>query len=179
MIKFSLILLGGYLLYYGGNIVYDLFLKKEKVLKTDNAEEFSLGDFTELETLSPQQVSIEDVENLNMPNSFLKKEIQPDFSLDEEKPEIEDLRRRFEAEEDMDDFISVEKSSVEVVKSKFHHVEDKEATISEPEVQEIHEPKQEEVESKKTNWKDIMNLSETAVHLVANYQGYKVYQSVM
>jgi hypothetical protein len=35
MLKYSLILIGIYVLYYGGNIVYDLFLKKEKTAVTD------------------------------------------------------------------------------------------------------------------------------------------------
>ena len=34
MLKYSIILIGIYVLYYGGNIVYDLFLKKEKTAVT-------------------------------------------------------------------------------------------------------------------------------------------------
>lgn len=46
MIKYSLILLGLYFLYYAGNILYDLFLRKEKIIHVDLTEEFSLGDFS-------------------------------------------------------------------------------------------------------------------------------------
>ena len=75
MLKYSLILLGAYLLYYAGNIVYDLFLKKEKTLHTDATEEFSLADFAESESLPPSSIGIEDVENIRTPKSFLKTEI--------------------------------------------------------------------------------------------------------
>jgi hypothetical protein len=49
MLKYSFILLVAYFLYYAGNIVYDLFLKKEKIVHTDATEEFSLADFADNE----------------------------------------------------------------------------------------------------------------------------------
>ena len=51
MIKYSLILLAVYFLYYAGNIVYDLFLKKEKTVQTDSVEEFTGKQYGEHPTL--------------------------------------------------------------------------------------------------------------------------------
>ena len=104
MLKYSLILLGAYFLYYAGNIVYDLFLKKEKTVQTDVAEEYSLGDFAQAENEEPTLIGIEDVENLKTPKSFLKSEpipIQRQNNF-EDNPSLEELRKRFEEEEDLD-----------------------------------------------------------------------------
>ena len=69
MIKFSLLLLTAYVLYYAGNIIYDLFLKKENTTHQEESEVFSLLDFTN-EKENPTMVGIEDVETLNMPRFF-------------------------------------------------------------------------------------------------------------
>ena len=54
MIKFSLLLLTAYVLYYAGNIIYDLFLKKEVTTHHEESEVFSLSDFTN-EKENPKQ----------------------------------------------------------------------------------------------------------------------------
>ena len=150
MIKFSLLLLTAYVLYYAGNIIYDLFLKKEVTTHHEESEVFSLSDFTN-EKENPTTVGIEDVETLNMPKSFNKKEIIPQFSSpNEEILSLEELRQRFESEQDLDDF---------------------------PEVQP--EKEREALKEKDSNWQNILNLSETMVQLVSNIDGHKVYQSTM
>lgn len=102
--KFTMIILGIYILYYAGNIVYDLFLKKTNTLKTDDTEVFSIGDFAERDQPDIIQVGIEDAEPLNVPNSFSPS----DYALEDEpqsvseietEPDIETLRRKFEQEE--------------------------------------------------------------------------------
>lgn len=162
MIKYSFYVLGVYVLYYAGNIVYDLFLKKVKTVQTDVTEEFSIGDYAENNRDSVKQVGIDDVENLNTPNSFHNKELHAEMheSVEEVKPEIEDLRKRFEAEEDLDD-------------SPQEDPEESKEFVQPVSI------KKEEGKPKKSNWEEIMELSETTVQLVANYQGYKVYQSIM
>ena len=53
---------------------------------------------------NPTTVGIEDVETLNMPKSFNKKEIIPQFSSpNEEILSLEELRQRFESEQDLDE----------------------------------------------------------------------------
>ena len=150
MIKFSLLLLTAYVLYYAGNIIYDLFLKKEVTTHHEESEVFSLSDFTN-EKENPTTVGIEDVETLNMPKSFNKKEIIPQFSSpNEEILSLEELRQRFESEQDLDDL---------------------------PEVQP--EKKKEAPKAKDNGWQNILNLSETMVQLVSNIDGHKVYHSTM
>src|SRR5690554_4637724 len=108
MIKFSLLLLTLYVIYYAGNIIYDLFIKKEAVVNQEESEVFSFSDFT-ADKEAPAVVGIEDVENLNMPQSFTKKEIIPKFSpANEERLNLEELRQRFESEQDLDDVLQGE-----------------------------------------------------------------------
>ena len=150
MIKFSLLLLTAYVLYYAGNIVYDLFLKKATTTNQEESEVFSLSDFTD-EKEDATVVGIEDVENLNMPKSFIKKEIMPQLSPDnEERLSLDELRHRFESEQDLNDI-----------------------SVSEP------EKEREALKEKDSNWQNILNLSETMVQLVSNIDGHKVYQSTM
>ncbi|WP_292009672.1 hypothetical protein [Chryseobacterium sp.] len=170
MIKYSLILLGAYFLYYAGNIVYDLFLKKEKIIQTDTTEEFSIVDFAQTETPPPTQIEIEDVEDINTPKSFLRKEFESAKEVSEDvKPEIEDLRRRFEAEQDMDDFNA----------DDIQENEDKNNPFEEAENKEFRSINKEETKIKKTDWKTLLSLSETSVQMVANYEGQKVYHSFL
>ena len=160
MIKFTLVLLGFYFLYYLGNILYDLYFKKDKVLKTETTEEFSVGDFSQTD-VSPTQVEIEDVENVNTPTSFLKNELQSQIQGGEDvKPKIEDLKKRFEAEQDIED---EEAHTIPVTESLNN---------------EVLSTKIEEQETLKADWRSLLKLSETRVELVANYDGQKVYHSI-
>ena len=150
MIKFSLLLLTAYVLYYAGNIIYDLFIKKEATIHQEESEIFSLSDLTDKKE-DPKVVGIEDVENLNTPQSFTKKEIIPKSSSeDEERLSLDELRQRFESEQDLNDI-----------------------SDSEP------EKEKEALKEKDSNWQKILNLSETMVQLVSNIDGHKVYQSTM
>ena len=150
MIKFSVLLLTAYVLYYAGNIIYDLFIKKEATIHQEESEIFSLSDFTDKKE-DPKVVGIEDVENLNTPQSFTKKEIIPKSSSeDEERLSLDELRQRFESEQDLNDI-----------------------SDSEP------EKEKEALKEKDSNWQNILNLSETMVQLVSNIDGHKVYQSTM
>lgn len=150
MIKFSLLLLTAYVLYYAGNIIYDLFIKKEATIHQEESEIFSLSDLTDKKE-DPKVVGIEDVENLNTPQSFTKKEIIPKSSSeDEERLSLDELRQRFESEQDLNDI-----------------------SDSEP------EKEKEALKEKDSNWQNILNLSETMVQLVSNIDGHKVYQSTM
>lgn len=178
MIKYSLILLAAYFLYYAGNILYDLFLKKEKIIHVDLTEEFSIGDFAQRESKPPSTIGIEDVENVNTPKSFLKKELDSQKqSATDEKPDLEELRKRFEVEQDIDDLPSPVN-------------ETKAVTIEESQSDNTSHPQDmpgkaeehfngEKTEPKKSHWKELLNLSETTVQMVANYDGQKVYHSII
>lgn len=170
MIKYSLILLGIYFLYYGANIVYDLYLKKQKTTESDTTEEFSL-DIAENEN-SPTQVNIEDVEDLRIPNSYLKEGFQTNNDeLQEARPDLDDLRSRFESEEDLDD----EHSENSIVQTTEQSLSEANNGKTQPEVT---TNQKEESFSRKNEWKEMLRLSETTVQMVANYDGQKVYSIV-
>ena len=178
MLKYSFILLAVYFLYYAGNIVYDLFLKKEKTVYTDATEEFSLADFAQSESLPPSSIGIEDVENIRTPKSFLKSEIpmsqvQNTF---EENPDLEELRIRFESEQDLDGFDNDE----EAVKSTTENTEAIQSKNNENHQNQIQEEQGLSIQkSNRNKWHQLLNLAETSVQMISHHDGYKVYHSIM
>lgn len=176
MIKYSLILLAAYFLYYAGNILYDLFLKKEKITHVDLTEEFSLGGFAQTDAEPPSRVGIEDVENVSTPKSFLKKELHfPEQSSTNQQPDLEELRKRFEAEQDIGDMPASanDTTAAPVEKSPSDN------TNHSQNMPEEEHSNREKAEPKKSHWKELLNLSETTVQMVANYEGQKVYHSII
>lgn len=161
MIKYSFILLGIYFVYYAGNIVYDLFIQKNKQTETDQTEEFSIGDFAYSEAKEPQNIGIDDVENLITPNSYVKDDMSTDNIFEES--DIDDLRLKFEAEQELDDFDT--NSTKEQLKSQNE--------ISEPIVKDVQK------ESSSSKWYSMLNMAETSVHMIKNIDGQKVYHSIL
>lgn len=159
MEKFAIIIITLYILYYAGNILYDLFLKKETVVKDEESEEFSLTEFAENNSDGVKDIGIEDVENLNTPNSFNKRELEPSITDEsEERQDLESWREKFESEQNID---------------SFHQ-----------NTEEIQSPNNEETNSSlskanKNKWHQMLNLAETSVQLISNNDGYKIYQSMM
>ena len=178
MLKYSFILLAVYFLYYAGNIVYDLFLKKEKTIPTDATEEFSLADFAKSENLPPSSIGIEDVENIRTPKSFLKSEIPISKAQNtfEKNPDLEELRRRFESEQDIDGYDNDDEpvknttENTEVIQSKNN--ENHQNQIQEEQVSSIQK-------SNRNKWHQLLNLAETSVQMISHNDGYKTYQSIM
>ena len=157
--KFIPIILGLYLLYYVGMVIYDLFLKKEKVIEADNNEQnFSLSEFAEQQYQEPISVGIEDVENIRTPKSY--EEIQEPFlSATDENQDIEKLKNKYEDEN------KLEEEEMEIAENKI-----------EPEVQtENKNPSIADKPISNLKIKDILNHINTKVKMVANYDGQKVY----
>ncbi|MBS1549083.1 MAG: hypothetical protein JSS94_04345 [Bacteroidetes bacterium] len=178
MLKYSLILLGAYFLYYAGNIVYDLFLKKEKTLHTDATEEFSLADLGQSENLPPSSIGIEDVENIRTPKSFLKTEIPISQAQNtfEENSDLEELRRRFESEQDLDGFEQLEES----VKNTTENTESIQSKNNENYQNQIQEEQASSIQkSNRNKWYQLINLAETSVQMISHNDGYKIYHSIM
>lgn len=171
MAKFSIILLVLYVIYYAGNILYDLFIKKGHSLITEESDVFSLSDFEEQNRSDVTTVGIEDVENLNTPRSFNKKEFPINDKPSQERQNIDVLRQRFESEQDIDSFDP----------SAINHNNEEEKYQSEiHEDEEIESPKEDKVLAKKANkemFDDFLNLAETLVQLVSNNKGHKVYNA--
>lgn len=197
MIKITLCILAVYLIYYSGNIIYDLFLKKEKENYKVEMEEFSLSEISEQYENLTATIGIEDVENIKTPKSFSKNQI---FSeIREGMGEIQDLdylRERFESEQDLDEFEnSLKNNPVQNENEPFHDEADStEVFIDQKEILSFEKEEKNPVEvfhqspitvdtaqenSRIKEWKSMLNLSETLVQLVANNDGHKIYQSIM
>ena len=196
MIKISLTILAVYLMYYAGNILYDLFLKKERETYKEETEEFSLSEISEQYEDLTATIGIEDVENLNTPKSFNKNPIHSDYTEgNEERQDLEYLRERFESEQDLDEQDNAPKKDSTEIENRLYSdkAESNEAVLDQKEKisDEMENEKPNERESSEAtanidketsrikDWKAMLNLSETMVQMVANYDGYKVYQSIM
>lgn len=196
MIKISLCILAVYLTYYAGNIFYDLFLKKEKEIFKEETEEFSLSEISEQYEDLTKNVGIEDVENLNTPKSFNKNPIYSGITEgNEERQDLEYLRELFEFEQDLNEFDNPSKKDVAENESLSYpeNTESSEASFDQkgkiPDEKEDEKPNERDSLETISNidkesvrikdWKAMLNLSETLVQMVANYDGYKVYQSIM
>ncbi|CAA7197004.1 hypothetical protein [Chryseobacterium potabilaquae] len=160
MAKFTIIVIGLYIVYYIGNIVYDLFLKKENVSSIEESQVFSISDIAKESQEDIQNIEIEDVENLNTPHSFNYQELEyssQDPTILEERPDIDVWRKKFEAEESIDSF-EIEKNVLSKERAESSEIE------------------KNNFEGK---WKKMLNLAETNVQVITNIDGYKVYQSIM
>lgn len=157
--KFIPIILGLYFLYYVGMVIYDLFLKKEKVVEAENSEQnYSISDFAQQNKETPVVVGIEDVENIRTPKSY--EEIQEPFlSATDENQDIEKLKNKYEDEN------KLEEEEMEIAENKI-----------EPEVQTKNKnPSIADKPISNLKIKDILNHINTKVKMVANYDGQKVY----
>ena len=176
MTKFLIILIALYILYYIGNIVYDLFIKKESTLVTEESDVFSLAEFEEQNRDAVTTVGIEDVENLNTPKSFNKKEFQIDTEISEEREDIEVWRQRFESEQNIDSFDSGTLGSVgddnnldEVMGAERNEADlrDEADSIANQNLRKINNDR----------WYQMLNDAETTVQMISNTNGHKVYQA--
>ena len=151
--KFIPIILGLYFLYYVGMVIYDLFLKKEKVVEAENSEQnYSISDFAQQNKETPVVVGIEDVENIRTPKSY--EEIQEPFlSATDENQDIEKLKSKYEDEK------KLEEEEMEIAEEQ---TENKNPSIADKPISNL-------------KIKDILNHINTKVKMVANYDGQKVY----
>ena len=175
MTKFLIILLALYFLYYIGNIVYDLFLKKESTVATEEIDVFSL-DFEEQNRVAITTVGIEDVENLNTPKSFNKKEFQIDPEMSEEREDIEVWRQRFESEQNIDSFDSgiLETVGDDNNLDEVSGTERSEADLRD-EADSIANQNLRKINNDR--WYQMLNDAETTVQMISNMNGHKVYQA--
>lgn len=193
MIKIFLTILAVYLLYYAGNIVYDLFLKKDSSLKEEDSEEYALQEFTENNT-AIKAVTIDDVEHLNTPSSFSTKEL---FSPMEEGPDethnLEGWRRKFESEQDIDAFETDPQIDEQLLESKEVPEDDwveeeivqGTENVTSPNPTSVivdntdSRPENESPALKlKQQFNQFLSLAETQVQVLADRDGFKVYHSI-
>lgn len=197
MIKISLTILAVYLIYYAGNILYDLFLKKEKGVYKEETQEFSLSEISGQYEELTATIGIEDVENIKTPKSFNKKELIPiPVEESDERQDLQSLKKQFESEQNLEKPGSVSQNYTTEIENQSNlkksestdvDFEQREKITKEQDSQKPNAVVQpspitidKDIENSRIKeWKKMLNLSETLVQMVANYEGHKVYQSTM
>ena len=187
MTKFLIILIALYILYYIGNIIYDLFIKKESTLVTEESDVFSLAEFEEQNRDDVTTVGIEDVENLNTPKSFTKREFPVSNGLSEDREDIEVWRQRFESEQNINSFESgilaneeEEIASVKIIEEYSNNQGDTEDeddhnnnTDKSLEAANIQVPRKVD----NAQFREMFNQAETIVQTIEHEDGRKVFQN--
>lgn len=174
MIKIITNIIVVYLLYYAGNMVYDIFLKKDSSGKQDETEEYSLTEFPERDQNEIQQVGIDDVGNINTPNSFNQKEISPDNQeIQDETRDLDHFRKKFESEQDIDEFNSDSGTEEKPEENEQREIEE---DVKNHEKIEIVSAKRISLHKQ---FRNFLNLAETNVQVLSDLDGYKVYQSMI
>lgn len=173
MLKYSLILLAVYVLYYAGNIIYDLFLTKQNKFQDHISDEFSLSEFARDAHHEPRVVSIEDVENLRAPKSFLKSEVFPvtDQNLIKSKEDLEKLKNRFDVEHQVEGSVcATDKTDDEILQNNSENMPLIDCKTPEA---------QKELKKQLEQWNHIVSLAQSSIKVHENIEGHKIYHSVI
>lgn len=174
MTKIIIIIIAVYLLYYAGNIIYDLFLKKDSSTEKEEADEYSLSDLAQNGNV--HEIGIDDVENVAVPASFNKKELFP-IKAEEQADnwDLEQWQKKFETEQDIDSF----EDQPEIREQS----EEQSFTIPEEVQNPQHDENTGKLSTKRKAYQDqfsqFLSLAETSVQVISDYDGYKIYQSVI
>ncbi|WP_277111874.1 hypothetical protein [Chryseobacterium taklimakanense] len=174
MTKFTIAVITLYILYYSGNILYDLYFKKIPEKNKPDAEElFSVSDMADKDQPEITQVGIEDTETLNTPSSFTSNYAEAEsLSNSENLTDLEVLRRKFEQEEALsdEDFSRLDKINTS-------------ENVPQPEIitEKAEQPKpvptvQDYDEDRERKFREMLNLAETTVQ-VLDIDGIRTYQS--
>lgn len=174
MTKIVLIILAIYVIYYAGNILYDVLFAKNASVKVEDLERVSIHEFVIANRTEPEVIGIEDVENLQTPKSFSKSDFN--LSTGENGEELQDIdywRGLFESEQSIDAF-NEEKS--------LHDIEE---DLPLEEVNKTdknksaggYEPLNSSKIQNREEWHQLMNFAETTVQLISNENGHKIYHS--
>lgn len=177
MITFIQIVVIVYVLYYTGNILYDIFLKKEtQVIDQENAEEFSFGE-------SVRNVAMEQVEEMTTSSHF---EVDEDeiFSNDSSDPttdvDVEVLKRKYQEEielenDDKNDTSHQETQIKEEPTAPTSDTENVGGFSNEKDTVD----KSELIKKNKQRFKEFLNLAETSVQTIITADGEKLFKSTM
>ncbi len=176
MTKIIITIIAVYLLYYAGNIIYDLFMKNDNIDKQEESKEFFLMKFVEKSNDKVQDIRIDDVENINVPSSFNSKEPSITKQEQDDSRDLSFFRKKFESEENIDAFDHDDKSTEEHTEQNKAPAVSTEETVphekpaeANPQILKIYQEK----------FNQFVNLAETSVQVISDYGGYKVYQSMI
>lgn len=178
MITFIKIITGIYILYYLVNILYDMFLKKEKQpQEQEGKEEFSLEH---IETVNVDNVSIDDVEEIKTSSNM---EIDENEIFSDDAPKSNDdehlknLKRKFEEEENLNKKLSPKSKENSNDKDSDSGDTDKE-NIGGNSTNQRPINKSEILEQNQKKIKEIMNLATTSIQTV-KVNGRNVFKSTI
>jgi hypothetical protein len=89
---------------------------------------------------------------------------------------LEELRRRFESEQDLDGFDQLE----EPIKNTTENIEAIQSKNNENHQNHIQEEQGLSIQkSNRNKWHQLLNLAETSVQMISHNDGYKIYHSIM
>ncbi|MGQ1928987.1 hypothetical protein [Ornithobacterium rhinotracheale] len=163
-LKFISIVLFVYIIYYAGNIIYDLFLKKDKPKEgEEEIQELTLGDYAQEAQEEIVNVDIDEAEEINAPESFITDEPNLFESKEPQRVSLSEMQRKFEEESKLED--ESEKPQ------KNENEEENAGGSSNEKEKEIREVRQ----NPKKRFKDILKKAETEVRMIDNIDGEKVY----
>ena len=156
---------------------------------TEESDVFSLAEFEEQNRDDVTTVGIEDVENLNTPKSFNKREFPVSNDLSEDREDIEVWRQRFESEQNIDSFESgilsnkeEEIASVKIIEENSNdqgNTEDEDADDHNESIDKSLEAANIQVPRKVDNaqFREMFNQAETIVQTIEHEDGRKVFQN--
>lgn len=194
MMEFIQIVLIIYILYYAGNIIYDIFLKKEsQKLDEENTEEFSFGLGEESRV---QNIQMEDVEQMTTTAKFEADENDIFGSDDDFSDNLDDLEQKYnqemelEAENNQKNNQNQEQNDenqVRGIENEVRSNEDEHNTENKEEIEENSENnggensekninKEEIIKRNKAFFKELMNKAETKVQVIISEDGEKIYR---
>ncbi|MRI64243.1 hypothetical protein EDM00_09605 [Ornithobacterium rhinotracheale] len=164
-LKFISIVLFVYIIYYAGNIIYDLFLKKDKPREgEEEVQQFTLGDLAKETQEEIVNVDIDEAEEINAPESFITDEPNLFESEEPQRVSLSEMQRKFEEESKLEE--------TESEKPQKNENEEENAGGS------SNENEKEVRQNPKKRFKDILKEAETSVRMIDNIDGEKVYNIV-
>ncbi|MGP2571462.1 hypothetical protein ACT4R9_11185 [Ornithobacterium rhinotracheale] len=164
-LKFISIVLFVYIIYYAGNIIYDLFLKKEKPKEgEEEVQQFTLGDLAKETQEEIVNVDIDEAEEINAPKSFITDEPNLFESEEPQRVSLTEMQRKFEEERKLEDTEDSEPQ-------KNENKEENAGGTSEEKQKEV-------LKNPKKRFKDFLKEAETKIKMVDNIDGLKVYNII-
>lgn len=175
-------IIGAYCVYYLGNVIYDLFLAKEKVPKeNDDGVIISLGEITENDNQPIAYVSVDDVETVTLPNSFDASEDEIFSSENTEEIQLDKLKEQFEEEKYLEQE-EQEKTEFQTQLADFSETKSLLKSVLALKAQNIISEAKEIISnnnSKLDDWDSFIEKATTNVVLTSNNDGHKVFKSTL
>lgn len=172
-------IIGAYVLYYAANVIYDLYLAKEKKPKEDDdGEVINLGNLvTHNNDDDVANVYVEEVEIVSVPDSYNGEESVVDYQEENLKTYDTSLQNAYEEEES---FAFIEAKQMEEANEDLNKASKSIKEVLHACTQSIISEKKELVKTGSellTDWNELMQSAQTKIAMVSNNNGHKVFKS--